>query len=1148
MAEEHRMSAGGLDPETSEEELLDEIDDPVPSYNYFRSRVVGVGASAGGIPALQRFLGAMPVDSGMSFVVIVHLAPEHESLLSDVLQKATKMPVEQASDGALVRPNHVYVIPPAKHLSLVDGHLHSTELAREHGKRMTVDLFFRSLADTHGPHSVGIVLSGADGDGALGIKRIKERGGLTIVQDPEQAEYPGMPQAALATDMVDWVLGVEAIPERLVKYHQSEQRLRLPSEDGPNPALAPRPTPSNEEAALRDVLTFLRARTGHDFSYYKRATIVRRVARRMQVNELDHVPAYLDYLRMHPGEAGALLKDLLISVTNFFRDKEAFEALLAQVPELFRNKTSSDSVRVWVPACATGEEAYSIAMLLSEHARTLEAPPALQVFATDLDQEVLVEARNGIYPLAITEDISEERLQRYFVKEHRGYRVRRELREVVLFAVHDLLKDSPFSRLDLVSCRNLLIYLNRGAQRRALDIFHFALRPDGRLFLGTSESVDDSSQLFQTLDRKLRIYAARVSPRVGLPVPSGPSSLGRILAVQQAAEEASGPSERRQSSSEALGSPGSTSLASREHVSWSELHLKLIEHFGPPSLIVNKDHDILHLSEGASQFLKFSGGEPSSNLFRAVNPMLRVELRAALFRAQQTGQQCEANGVAVDHQGERRSLDIRVSPAPEFDANLYLITFEIRADRVPQSKAPVQADDPVAHHLERELEQTKRHWRDIVEEHEASTEELKASNEELQAINEELRSATEELETSREELQSINEELTTVNLELKSKVDELGSTNSDLHNLMGATAIATIFLDRELCIMRFTPSAVDLFSLIPTDIGRPLGHLRHRLGYPELLSDAARVLQQLVPIVREVGENEGRFFLARLLPYRTTEDRIAGVVLTFVDVTELHAAREAVRLAQLELENRVQERTAELDVVNVTLREEMALNQQAQRVRLELQGRLVDAQEQERSRISRELHDEVGQQITGLMLALKALESTPPAEQTAARWRELRDAAEQVGREIHQLATELRPIALDTLGLARALSGYLDAWSDRSGISVDFFSSGIDEPRMPRQVETSLYRIVQEATNNVFKHASAKNVSVNIERRTDCVLGIVEDDGTGFDLDAFRRRDASHIGIAGMQERVRILGGMLTIESTPGRGTTVRVELPIPSS
>jgi len=429
-----------------------------------------------------------------------------------------------------------------------------------------------------------------------------------------------------------------------------------------------------------------------------------------------------------------------------------------------------------------------------------------------------------------------------------------------------------------------------------------------------------------------------------------------------------------------------------------------------------------------------------------------------------------------------------------------------------------------------------------------ATEELKASNEELHAMNEELRSATEELETGREELQSINEELTTVNLELKNKVDELAHANSDLRNLIGATAIATVFLDRELNITRFTPPAVDLFSLISSDVGRPLAHLRHRLIYPKLLADAAQVLEHLGPLEREVEEEAGRFFLARLLPYKTSDDRIAGVVLTFVDVTDLHVAQEAARHARRELEARVKERTAELDLVNSALRKEVAMHQQAQQARHELQARLVTAQEEERGRISRELHDEVGQQLTALMLALKSLESAPPTAQTPAKLRELRAAAERVGREIHQLASELRPAALDELGLSRAVSGYLDSWSERSGILVDFLSAGIDEPRLPGVVETTLYRVVQEAMNNVFKHASAKSVSVSIERRGSTVLAIVEDDGMGFDSDALPVGTSARLGIAGMRERAIIAGGTLTVESSSGGGTTVRLQVPLPTS
>ncbi len=1140
---------GALDstrnPDASEDELGGGTErDVMPTGGYRSTHVVGIGGSAGGIPAMQRFFSAMPADSNMAFVVVLHLSPEHDSALSEVLQTTTAMRVEQATDGMLARVNHVYVIPPGQHLSMTNDRLRLTELPRERGRRLTVDLFFRSLADTHGPHAVGIIFSGGDGDGALGIKRIKERGGLTIAQDPNEAEHDGMPRSAIATSMVDWVLRAELMPARLLDYQKREQRLRLLPESGPNPAVLPSPSHSTEEAALRDVLGFLRARTGRDFSYYKRATIVRRVARRMHVNEVDDVPGYLAFLRERPGEAGALLQDLLISVTNFFRDRESFGALEAQVPELFRNKTAADTIRVWVPACATGEEAYSIAMLLREHAQTLDAPPAIQVFASDLDETVLAEARNGSYPHTISTDVSAERLQRFFVKEGRGYRVRRELRETLLFTVHDLLKDSPFSRLDLVSCRNLLIYLNRTAQARAFDVFHFALRPEGRLFLGTSESADDCAHLFLPLDKKHRLYVARATTRGSFPLPSGPSSLARALAPSEPAHSEAGSSHAPPRVGSVHGALPPTADPS---ASWAEIHLKLLERSGPPSLLVNDEHEIVHLSENAAEFLHFAPGELSANLFRLVDPTLRIELRAAVFRARQTREPSVVLNVPTLHGAQGRSVDIRVSPATDLAPGFLLITFDSRPSPSHGAEVTPAHREPATRQLEQELEQTKQQFRVIVEQHEAATEEMKASNEELQAMNEELRSATEELETSREELQSINEELTTVNQELKNKVDELGSTNSDLHNLMGATAIATIFLDRELRIMRFTPPAIDLFGLIPTDVGRPLANLRHSLSYPDLLSDAARVLQQLTLIEREVAEAAGRFFLARLLPYRTTDDRIGGVVLTFLDVTERHLAQLAVRQAHLELEDRVRERTAQLDEANVSLRLEVNKQQQAEAARQELQRRLINAQEEERRRVSRELHDEVGQQIVAMMLTLKSRELEGLAPEVNAKLNTLRESTELIETQIHQLASQLRPVALDVLGLSQALATYLDAWGERSRVAVDFFSSGIDEPRLPSVIEITLYRIVQEATNNVVRHAAARNVSVSIERRKDHVIGIIEDDGKGFDFDTVRAPTLGRLGIAGMQERAAIVDGELTIDSGTS-GTTVRIKLPIPDA
>jgi two-component system, chemotaxis family, CheB/CheR fusion protein len=862
--------------------------DLAPPGGYDVHPLVGLGGSAGSIAALRSFFERMPPDSGLAFVVVLHLSPEHESVLPEVLQHTTRMPVVQVTDAPRIQPNTVYVIPPRHGLKVTDGKLELDAPAARRGRHVAVDLFFRSLADTHGPHAAAVVLSGADGDGAIGIKRIKERGGLTVAQDPGEAEHAGMPRSSIATGMVDWVLPVAEIPQRLLDYFQLESKLKLPPEDGPQPTLAERSALSPDEVSLRDVLGFLRARTGRDFSCYKRATILRRVGRRMQVNGVPDLQQYLQCLRMRPGEAGALLQDLLISVTNFFRDSDCYEALDQELPAIMAGKGPNDSVRVWVAGCATGEEAYSIAMLLADHARAMDAPPMIQVFATDLDEEAVRAAREGMYPAVIEADVSEERLKRYFVREHRGYRVRRELRETVLFALHDLLKDSPFSRLDLVSCRNLLIYLNRDAQARVLETFHFALLPGGRLFLGASETVDDGSPLFTVVDKKHRLYKHRPASRPGLPLPVGAAALARTIESQHAWREGPVIAANALRGAAALAPPPEPPRSAPV----GELHLGLLEMIASPSILVDAEYDIVHLSPSAGRFLQFAGGEPSRNLLRSVNPNLRIELRAALSKAAQSRALAEVAGVPVEIDGQQIALAIRVLPAEDMGAEMYLVVLQATAPGQAGEQPQLAQNDPIARHLDRELERAKSHLRDTVEQYEASTEELKASNEELQAMNEELRSATEELETSREELQSINEELTTVNHELKSKVDELAHSNSDLYNLMDATAIAIVFLDRELRITRFTPSAVSLFNLISSDVGRPLTDLKTQLQYPELVADATRVLERLVPIEREVGESEGRWYLSRLTAYRTVDDRIAGVVLAFIDITERKHAEE----------------------------------------------------------------------------------------------------------------------------------------------------------------------------------------------------------------------------------------------------------------
>ena len=894
-------SLSAVSPDVVEQELGDQLDNVVPTRGYQQTPTVGLGGSAGGIQALGAFFDAMPPDAGFVYVVVLHLSPGHDSILDELIARHTAMPVLQAVDGTRAEADHVYVIPPGKHLTMVDGHLRLSELEPERGRRVAVDLFFRSLADTHGPHAVAVVLSGGDSDGSIGLRRIKERGGLTVVQDPGEAEQDGMPHAAIATGMVDWVLRVADMPARIRRYFASEGELRLPSEDGPQPA-RPAGLPTDaDEAALRETLLFLRTRTGSDFTYYKRATIVRRIARRMQINEVKSLPDYLGFLRTHPGEAGALLQDLLISVTNFFRDRDAFAAVEARVPALFAGKGPNDTVRVWSAACATGEETYSLAMLLAEHARTLDYPPQIQVFGCDLDEQAVQTARAGLYPLTIAADVSEARLERFFVKTTRGYQVRRELRETVLFAQHDLLRDAPFSRMELVSCRNLLIYLDRPAQARALEVFHFALKPEGLLFLGSAETVGEEQALFTALDKKHCLFTRRANVQAGLPVPSGTGTLVRALQAQ--AKEPPVVPRSAFKPGPTRPSPAPRLPPAEDRTGLTELHFRLIERYAPPSLVVDERGDIVHLSENASRFLRPPGGPLTANFLQMVLPALRMEARAALLRLAESQRPVETFGVPVQVDGVPRLVDLRLSPAAETAPGYVLVTFTARTPQAGEAAADGAAGAPtdleaVVRHLERELEGARNELHATVERAQANEEEYKSSNEELQSMNEELRSASEELETSREELQSLNEELTTVNQELKGKVEEVGHVNSDLHNLINATAIATVFLDRDLRILRFTPGAVPLFNLIPTDVGRPLGQLRRALRYPDLEADAREVQRTLLTAEREVHGPEGQTFLARLLPYRSLEDRIEGLVLTCVDISEHRRAEQVRREAE----------------------------------------------------------------------------------------------------------------------------------------------------------------------------------------------------------------------------------------------------------
>jgi two-component system CheB/CheR fusion protein len=869
---------------------MDNINKVIPKpYDANKFLVVGIGASAGGIQALKKFFEQVPANSGIAYVVILHLSPTHDSKLAEVIRVSSKIPVQQVTEKIKIAPDNVYVVPPNQHLTMEDGHIIVSPNLQTEDRRAPVDIFFRTLAESNGVHAVCVILSGTGANGSMGLKRIKEMGGAAFVQNPREAEFNEMPRNAISTDMVDAVLPVAEIPEKIINYKNNLGQVQI-SVETENRA-------ENEQNALREIFTQLRVRTGHDFSNYKRPTLLRRIERRISVRNLPNLIAYAAYLQEQPDEVNALLKDLLISVTNFFRDKKAFEALeLEIIPTLLKDKKNEDQIRIWVAGCATGEEAYSIAMLCAERTLNTIDAPKVQIFATDIDEDAIQQAREGLYTINDAADVSTERLRRFFNKEGDNYRIRREIREMVLFANHNFIKDPPFSHLDLVSCRNVLIYLNRSAQERVMETFHFALNTGAYLFLGTSESVDTINNLYDIVSRDYHIFKSRPTTARTYPVPESIP----VIKIDTLHSGVAG----KEKSNKLL-----------ERITYGDLHLRLLEQYAPPSIVVNEEYEIVHLSEGAARYLQFTGGEISQNLLRLARQELRLELRSAMYQAIQQKTAVEAKGLTVKLEDRIETINMHVKPVlrEEDPARGYmLILFERTENDAADQEVILRSDESVSRHLEEELMRLKGQLRSSTEHHEFQAEELKASNEELQAMNEELRSAAEELETSKEELQSMNEELRTVNQELKVKIEETSLSSNNLQNLINSASIGTIFLDRSFRIAMFTPAVREIFNLIPADFGRPLSDITHKLEYHSLQEDVESVLEKLAIIEREVTTKEGRIFIMRVLPYRTAEDHINGVVITFVDISSRKEAEEALRQAKEKME-----RAMSIDTVGI---------------------------------------------------------------------------------------------------------------------------------------------------------------------------------------------------------------------------------------
>ncbi|MDR3405856.1 MAG: chemotaxis protein CheB [Chthoniobacter sp.] len=844
-----------------------------------RFPIVGIGASAGGLEALEELFAHMPNDTGMAFVVITHQHPEHTSLLPELLGRVTHLKVLAATDGLKVEPNHVYVIPPGGDLAILNGTLHWMETKVKEVPHLPINYFFRSLAEDQKEKAIGIILSGTGTDGTLGLRAIKGEGGMAMAQDVQSAKFAGMPESALATGLVDCELPAGEMPKRLVAYARGPYLAAAHIKEPPDVLTAP----------LQKIFVLLRSRTGNDFSWYKSNTIHRRIERRMNLHQIKGRAQYVRYLQENPSEIDNLFKDLLISVTSFFRDPEAFEVLAKSVlPAWLKSLPDEYTLRIWVPGCATGEEVFSIAILIREGMEAANRRSHVQIFGTDLDGDAIEAARLGQYPDSIAADVSAGRLERYFVGENGRYRVRKDIREMAIFAVQNVIKDPPFTRLDIISCRNLLIYLNADLQRRLLPIFHYALKPGGLLFLGSSETVGGLTDLFEVVDKKWKIFrrketALAMHPLLELPARSA------VRDVKIRGTSAHRPHREL----------GIAAIVDR----------LLLARFVPASVVVNDRGDVVYIHGRTGAYLEPAAGQPRHNLLEMAREGLRLELASALREAAAQDAAVTREGVPVRTNGGFAYVNLSVAKIrePESVRGLLLVAFQSRPPSIetgrPKGQLPGKRETGLIERLERELQCTKETLQTTIEELEASNEDLKSANEELQSTNEEFQSTNEEMETSREEMQSLNEELTTVNAEVQAKVEELSRANDDLQNLLNSTDVATIFLDRELKIKRYTKKAPELVNVIQTDIGRPLWDLASSLAYEHLVADCREVLRTLVCKVAEVRTKGGHWYLMRIMPYRTADNVIDGAVVTFVDINAVKVAEKSLlRMSKVFLE------------------------------------------------------------------------------------------------------------------------------------------------------------------------------------------------------------------------------------------------------
>jgi two-component system CheB/CheR fusion protein len=1099
--------------------------------------IVVIGASAGGLEAYSELLRYLPNDTGMSYVIIQHLNPKHKSFLNAIVSRLTKMKVQPVKEGVKPKPNTVYVIQPNTTITFSHGCFCVSPRKKSPKIHMPIDIFMRSLVEDHTHYVVGVLLSGADSDGVIGLEYIKSQGGLTFAQDEKTAKFNDMPHNAIAAGVVDFIFPPRSIARELAKISKNPY-LKITNYNSPETLI-----PDGDEELFK-IFSMLQMNNGIDFKNYKPTTVKRRILRRMIMHKIKNVKEYVSFIKKNNHELDALCNDILINVTSFFRDPEMYESLKENVfPELFSAREPGMPVRIWVSGCSSGEEAYSLAIAVIEYLEDMEETIPVQIFSTDLSDPGIDKARAGIYSADIKNDVSPERLKKFFIKYQDNYRINKNIRGMCVFAKQNLIQDPPFSKIDLISCRNVLIYLGQVLQNNVMPVFHYALTDNGFLVLGSAETVGQFTNLFEQIDKKNKIYRKRNTPlklQMNFPTVKPYAPILRTKKHRNIRINTAPP-------------------ALEDYYRIADNFI--LNKFSPASVLVNSALDVVQFRGKANEFLKLPQGEPTYNILKIAKNGFSMELNYLLKKAINDDVPVRKNGIELNTDENKNLINLIVIPigGAKKSQRLYLIIFEepqevIYKDNKGIRNEKVKRESERLLQLKRELLRSNETLQGNIEQLESTNEELRSANEEIQSANEELQSTNEELETAKEELQSTNEELTTVNEELHTRNTELSDINNDLNNLLSRINIPILMLDNDLKIRRFTKMAGKLLNLIPTDNGRKLTDININVQ----INDFEKMILEVIniPTVKEilVKDNNNNWYIMKIRPYMTLENKIAGVIIAFMDVTQLKLTMSEAEESKKEilkfnetLEAKVDERTKEIGILNKDLEKEIKERKHSEGSLRTLSKYLVSAQEVERKRLSRELHDNINQILSMAKMKLHSTESILKKNNQEQSFTDVIDARkllEKAISEVRNISKNLRP-ALDEFGLRSALNSISQEFYKRTKIKVNFICDELSKD-IPDEIELNIYRIIQEALHNVEKHSKAKNVKIRLNVKKPYLIINIKDDGKGFNLPDKTISSLIHkkYGLIGMKERAEFLGGKFEIITTPGHGTEIKVKLP----